>query len=338
MSGCRSSNQLPNNGKEDSSARHVSSVVSDEQTAHGAVQFTFRELVAATKNFHLERYLAESDSGCIYKGRLENTGQVVSVQHLYQNRDQGIKEFLKEVVMHSVYHHANLVKLIGYCVDGDHRLLVHEFMPFGSLEDHLHDLSPNQQPLDWNTRMKIAVGVAKGLEYLHKTSNPPVIYKDLKPSNILLDEEYHPKLSIYKLGKPIPFNNITPCVSFQHTYCPPEGPLLFESDVYSFGLVFLELITGRKPIDYTRPPQEQSLFYWARPLLKDKRKYRGVVDPLLKGRYPPKILYQALSVVEKCIQEPIAERPEIGSVVEALTYLASKTYDPNAKTDTDVVG
>ncbi|KAI3690505.1 hypothetical protein L2E82_48562 [Cichorium intybus] len=259
MSGFRSSNQEvidPNQllkkdyRKEDSSARHVSTVVSvtkDDQTAHGAVQFTFRELASATKNFHVERFLGENDSGCIYKGCLENTGQVVSVQHLNGNHDQGIKEFLKEVVMRSVFHHANLVKLIGYCVDGDHRLVVHEFMPLGSLGYHLH------------------------------------------------------------------------------------GPLLFESDVYSFGLVFLELITGRKLIDYTRPPQEQSLFYWARPLLKDERKYRGMVDPLLRGRYPPKTLHQALGVVAKCIQEPIAERPDIGSVVAALSYLASQTYEPNAK-------
>ncbi|WVY94947.1 hypothetical protein V8G54_034035, partial [Vigna mungo] len=183
-------------------AKKEAPVPKDGPTAHIAAQtFTFRELAAATKNFRPECLLGEGGFGRVYKGRLESTGQVVAVKQLDRNGLQGNREFLVEVLMLSLLHHPNLVNLIGYCADGDQRLLVYEFMPLGSLEDHLHDLPPDKEPLDWNTRMKIAAGAAKGLEYLHDKANPPVIYRDLKSSNILLDEGYHPKLSDFGLAK-----------------------------------------------------------------------------------------------------------------------------------------
>ncbi|CAH1415036.1 unnamed protein product [Lactuca virosa] len=138
-------------------------VTKDGQTANIAAQtFTFRELAAATKNFRPESMLGEGGFGRVYKGRLDSTGQVVAVKQLDRNGLQGNREFLVEVLMLSLLHHPNLVNLIGYCADGDQRLLVYEFMPLGSLEDHLHDLPPDKEPLDWNTRMKIAAGAAKG--------------------------------------------------------------------------------------------------------------------------------------------------------------------------------
>ncbi|KAL6970314.1 Serine/threonine-protein kinase pbl27, variant 2 [Sarracenia purpurea var. burkii] len=241
--------------------------------------------------------------------------------------------------MLSLLHHQNLVNLIGYCADGDQRLLVYEFMPLGSLEDHLHDLPPDKEPLDWNTRMKIAAGAAKGLEYLHDKANPPVIYRDLKSSNILLDEGYHPKLSDFGLAKLGPVGDkthVSTRVMGTYGYCAPEyamtGQLTLKSDVYSFGVVFLEIITGRKAIDNNRVPGEHNLVAWARPLFKDRRKFPKMADPLLQGRYPMRGLYQALAVAAMCLQEQAATRPLIGDVVTALTYLASQTYDPNAPT------
>uniref|UniRef100_A0A0E0L1S4 Protein kinase domain-containing protein n=1 Tax=Oryza punctata TaxID=4537 RepID=A0A0E0L1S4_ORYPU len=260
--------------------------------------FTFRELAAATKNFRQDCLLGEGGFGRVYKGRLEN-GQVVAVKQLDRNGLQGNREFLVEVLMLSLLHHDNLVNLIGYCADGDQRLLVYEFMPLGSLEDHLHDIPPDKEPLDWNTRMKIAAGAAKGLEFLHDKANPPVIYRDFKSSNILLE---------YAM----------------------TGQLTVKSDVYSFGVVFLELITGRKAIDNTKPLGEQNLVAWARPLFKDRRKFPKMADPLLAGRFPMRGLYQALAVAAMCLQEQAATRPFIGDVVTALSYLASQTYDPNA--------
>ncbi|KAF5941724.1 hypothetical protein HYC85_019366 [Camellia sinensis] len=315
-------------------------VQKDGPTAHIAAQtFTFRELAAATKNFRPECLLGEGGFGRVYKGRLESTGQVVAVKQLDRNGLQGNREFLVEVLMLSLLHHQNLVNLIGYCADGDQRLLVYEFMPLGSLEDHLHDLPPDKEPLDWNTRMKIAAGAAKGLEYLHDKANPPVIYRDLKSSNILLGERYLPKLSDFGLAKLGPVGDkthVSTRVMGTYGYCAPEyamtGQLTLKSDVYSFGVVFLELITGRKAIDNTRAAGEQNLVAWARPLFKDRRKFPKMADPLLQGCYPMRGLYQALAVAAMCLQEQAATRPLIGDVVTALTYLASQTYDPSAPT------
>lgn len=302
-----------------------------------AQTFTFRELASATKNFRPECLLGEGGFGRVYKGRLESTGQVVAVKQLDRNGLQGNREFLVEVLMLSLLHHPNLVNLIGYCADGDQRLLVYEYMPLGSLEDHLHDLPPDKEPLDWNTRMKIAAGAAKGLEYLHDKANPPVIYRDLKSSNILLDEGYFPKLSDFGLAKLGPVGDkthVSTRVMGTYGYCAPEyamtGQLTLKSDVYSFGVVFLEIITGRKAIDNTRSAGEHNLVAWARPLFKDRRKFSKMADPLLQGRYPIRGLYQALAVAAMCLQEQAATRPLIGDVVTALTYLASQSYDPNA--------
>ncbi|XP_020253516.1 serine/threonine-protein kinase PBS1-like isoform X1 [Asparagus officinalis] len=298
--------------------------------------FTFRELAAATKNFRPECFIGEGGFGRVYKGRLENTGQVVAIKQLDRNGLQGNREFLVEVLMLSLLHHPNLVNLIGYCADGDQRLLVYEFMPFGCLEDHLLDLPDDKEPLDWNTRMKIAAGAAKGLEYLHDKANPPVIYRDFKSSNILLDEGFHPKLSDFGLAKLGPVgdkSHVSTRVMGTYGYCAPEyamtGQLTVKSDVYSFGVVLLELITGRRAIDSTKAHGEQNLISWARPMFNDRRKLAKLADPKLQGRYPMRGLYQALAVASMCIQEDATTRPLIADVVTALSYLASQAYDPS---------
>ncbi|KAG6498056.1 hypothetical protein ZIOFF_045964 [Zingiber officinale] len=330
----------------DSDLTKEASISKEGSAEHIEVKlFTFREIAAAAKNFRQDCLLGEGGFGRVYKGRLE-TGQVVAVKQLDRNGLQGNREFLVEVLMLSLVHHDNLVNLIGYCADGDQRLLVYEFMPLGSLEDHLHvldlvleadnqDLPADKEPLDWNTRMKIAAGAAKGLEYLHDKASPPVIYRDFKSSNILLGEGYHPKLSDFGLAKLGPVGDkthVSTRVMGTYGYCAPEyamtGQLTVKSDVYSFGVVFLELITGRKAIDNTRPSGDQNLVAWARPLFKDRRKFPKMADPLLQGRYPTRGLYQALAVAAMCLQEQAATRPLIGDVVTALSYLASQSYDP----------
>ncbi|KAL9680104.1 hypothetical protein QQ045_017981 [Rhodiola kirilowii] len=260
--------------------------------------------------------------------------QAVAVKQLDRNGLQGNREFLVEVLMLSLLHHPNLVNLIGYCADGDQRLLVYEFMPLGSLEDHLFEVPPEKEPLDWNTRMRIAAGAAKGLEHLHDSAKPPVIYRDFKSSNILLDEGFVPKLSDFGLAKLGPTgdkSHVSTRVMGTYGYCAPEyamtGQLTVKSDVYSFGVVFLELITGRRAIDGTRPHGEQNLVTWARPLFNDRKKFAKLADPQLEGRYPVRGLYQALAVASMCIQEQAATRPLIGEVVTALSYLANQAYD-----------
>ncbi|PNX73931.1 serine/threonine-protein kinase, partial [Trifolium pratense] len=241
-----------------------------ESSSNIAAQtFTFRELASITRNFRQENLIGEGGFGRVYKGRLEKTNQEVAVKQLDRNGLQGNREFLVEVLMLSLLHHQNLVNLIGYCADGDQRLLVYEYMPLGSLEDHLLDLEPHQKPLDWFTRMKVALEAAKGLEYLHDKANPPVIYRDLKSSNILLDKDFNAKLSDFGLAKLGPTgdkSHVSSRVMGTYGYCAPEyqrtGQLTVKSDIYSFGVVLLELITGRRTIDNTRHSREQNLVTW----------------------------------------------------------------------------
>ncbi|KAH0891017.1 hypothetical protein HID58_053446 [Brassica napus] len=169
-----------------------------------AQTFTFRELATATKNFRKECLIGEGGFGRVYKGKLEKCDKAVAVKQLDRNGLQGNREFIVEVMMLSLLHHKHLVNLIGYCADGDQRLLVYEYMSRGSLEDHLLELTPDQEPLDWDTRMRIALGAAMGLEYLHDKANPPVIYRDLKAANILLDSDFNAKLSDFGLAKAQP--------------------------------------------------------------------------------------------------------------------------------------
>jgi len=234
-----------------------------------------------------------------------------------------------EVLILSLLHHPNLVNLVGYCSDGNQRILVYEYMPNGSLEDHLLNIGPDKKPLDWNTRIKVAAGAAKGLEYLHETANPPVIYRDFKASNILLDKSFNPRLSDFGLAKLGPTGDrthVSTRVMGTYGYCAPEyastGQLTTKSDVYSFGVVLLEVITGRRVIDNSRPSEEQNLITWAQPLFKDKKKFHLMADPLLDGNYPEKALCQALAVAAMCLQEEASTRPLICDVVTALEYLS----------------
>ncbi|KAJ6411886.1 hypothetical protein OIU84_005038 [Salix udensis] len=150
----------------------------------GARSLTFRELAAATRNFREDNLIGEGGFGRVYKGQLE-TGELVAVKQLNQDGLQGNREFIVEVLMLSLLHHSNLVTLVGYCTSGDQRLLVYEYMPMGSLEDHLFDLEPGREPLSWSTRIKIAVGAARGLEYLHCKSR--LFLKDQKKYRQLAD-------------------------------------------------------------------------------------------------------------------------------------------------------
>ncbi|XP_078176076.1 putative serine/threonine-protein kinase PBL23 isoform X1 [Carex rostrata] len=293
--------------------------------------FTFKEISEATNGFSSESLVGEGGFGRVYKGHMELEGknQTIAVKQLDRSGMQGNREFLVEVLMLSLLHHDNLVNLIGYCADSHQRILVYEYMPFGSLEDHLLDLPPEKTALDWNTRMKIALGAAKGLEYLHETANPPVIYRDFKASNILLDEVFNPKLSDFGLAKVGPVGDksyVSTRVMGTYGYCAPEyaltGKLTTMSDVYSYGVVFLEIITGRRAIDMTKPESEQNLVQWAEPRFRDKKRFVEMADPALDGEYPTKGLYQALAIAAMCLQEEASTRPVISDVVTALEYLA----------------
>ncbi|KAL8112858.1 hypothetical protein AgCh_020240 [Apium graveolens] len=295
--------------------------------------YTFRELAAATQNFHPDLLLGEGGFGRVYKGQITRTNEVVAVKQLDRNGYQGNQEFLAEVLTLSIVHHPNLVNLLGYCADGQQRILVYEYMPNGSLENHLLEISAERPPLDWYTRMKIAKGAAQGLEYLHDTASPPIIFRDFKAANILLDNNFNPKLSDFGLAKLGPTgeqDHVSTRVMGTYGYCAPEyartGQLTTKSDVYSFGVVFLEIISGKRAIDTSKPTEQQNLVTWATPLFKDKRKFKSIADPLLKGKYPVKGLYQALAIAAMCLQEEANTRPLISDVVTALEFLSMENY------------
>ncbi|KAF3973040.1 hypothetical protein CMV_003507 [Castanea mollissima] len=246
--------------------------------------YTYRELATATNNFREESFIGEGGFGIVYKGKLERTGQVVAVKKLNHSGLQGDPEFLVEVLMLTLLRHPNLVTLFGYCAEGNQRLLVYEYMSLGSLEDHLHDLPPDKEPLDWNTRMMIAAGAAKGLEFLHHQAEPPVIFRDL-----------------------------------------------------NFGVVLLELLTGRKALDdnYGR---DRQLVEWARPMLKDRKKVTQLADPLLRGQFPESVFKKTVDVAILCLQEKANNRPCMQDVVAALNYLASRKYNPNKANNAEIKG
>ncbi|GMI78892.1 hypothetical protein HRI_001558500 [Hibiscus trionum] len=301
-----------------------------EENEHVAAQaFTFRELATATKNFRQESVLGEGGFGKVYKGTLQATGQVVAVKQLDRNAGLENKDFLAEVAKLSRLQHPNLVNLIGYCADGDQRLLVYEFMPQGSLEDHLLGKKAQRKPLDWVTRMKIACGAAQGLEYLHDKTNPPIIYRDFKSSNVLLDEHLNPKLSDIGPDKLDPSIDKMPMQSRAmgtYGYSAPEysrsGRLTPIADVYSFGVVLLELITGRRVVDTTKSVEEQNLVAWAQPIFREQKKFPEMADPLLKKKFPDRDLNQAVGIAAMCLQDEAAARPLMSDVVTALSFLS----------------
>ncbi|XP_021900184.1 probable serine/threonine-protein kinase PBL24 [Carica papaya] len=300
----------------------------DEGNNNTPVQtFTFRELATATKNFRQECLLGEGGFGRVYKGTIQSTGQVVAVKQLDRNGLHGNKEFVAEVSRLSQLHHPNLVNLIGYCADGDQRLLVFEYMPKGSVEDQLLDIKSEGKALDWETRIRIAYGAAQGLEYLHEKANPPIIYGDLKSSSILLDEEMKAKLSDFGMDKPGDHKMpISSRVMGTYGYCAPEyargSQLTVKSDVYSFGVVLLELITGRRVIDTTKPPDQQNLVSWAQPIFRDPKRFPDMADPLLHRKFPERDLNQAVAIAAMCLQDEATARPLISDVVTALSFLS----------------
>ncbi|WJX88020.1 Serine/threonine-protein kinase pbl34 [Trifolium repens] len=297
-------------------------------------KFCFNDLKLATRNFRPESLLGEGGFGCVFKGWIEEngtapvkpgTGLTVAVKTLNHDGLQGHKEWLAEVNYLGDLVHQNLVKLIGYCIEDDQRLLVYEFMPRGSLENHLFRRS---LPLPWSIRMKIALGAAKGLAFLHEEAERPVIYRDFKTSNILLDAEYNAKLSDFGLAKDGPEGDkthVSTRVMGTYGYAAPEyvmtGHLTSRSDVYSFGVVLLEMITGRRSMDKNRPNGEHNLVEWARPHLGERRRFYRLIDPRLEGHFSIKGAQKAAHLAAHCLSRDPKARPLMSEVVEALKPL-----------------
>ncbi|KAF3323440.1 serine/threonine-protein kinase [Carex littledalei] len=293
--------------------------------------FTLAELSAVTKGFSGSNFLGEGGFGPVYKGFVDEKvkpglkAQAVAVKLLDLEGGQGHKEWLAEVIFLGQLRHQNLVKLIGYCYEEEHRLLVYEYMTSGSLESRLFKRSSTAMP--WQTRLNIAVGAAKGLAFLHDAEKP-VIYRDFKASNILLDSDYNAKLSDFGLAKDGPEgddSHVSTRVMGTHGYAAPEyimtGHLTAKSDVYSFGVVLLELLSGRMCVDKSRPSREQNLVDWARPYLNDPKKLVRIMDPSLDGQYSAKGAQKAAALAYQCLGHSPKSRPNMSAVVDMLEPL-----------------
>lgn len=288
--------------------------------------FAYEELKEATNNFELASVLGEGGFGRVYKGVLKD-GTSVAIKKLSSGGHQGDREFLVEVEMLSRLHHRNLVKLLGYYSsrDSSQHLLCYELVPNGSLEAWLHGPLDANHTLDWETRMKIALDAARGLAYLHEDSQPCVIHRDFKASNILLENNFHAKVADFGLAKQAPEgrgNYLSTRVMGTFGYVAPEyamtGHLLVKSDVYSYGVVLLELLSGRKPVDMSQPSGQENLVTWSRPILRDKDRLGELVDPRLGGKYPKEDFVQVCAIAAACVAPEANQRPTMGEVVQSL--------------------
>lgn len=294
--------------------------------------FTFDELKQATNNFNPENVLGEGGFGRVYKGVLKD-GTAVAIKR-FGGGGQGDREFVVEVEMLSRLHHRNLVKLIGYYAsrDSSQHMLCYELISNGSLEAWLHGPQGSTQPLDWDTRLKIALDAARGLAYLHEDSQPCVIHRDFKASNILLESDFHAKVADFGLAKLAPegpVNYVATQVMGTFGYVAPEyamtGHLLVKSDVYSYGVVLLELLSGRKPVDMSQPSGEENLVTWARPLLRDRERLRELADGRLENKFAKEDFMHVATIAAACVAPEASQRPTMGEVVQSLRMLQSQS-------------
>ncbi|XP_024018100.1 probable serine/threonine-protein kinase PBL26 [Morus notabilis] len=280
-------------------------------------EFTYKELNVATSCFSDKNFLSEGGFGSVYKGVLKNGLNIAVKQHKSASF-QGEKEFEAEVHFLSKARHENLVVLLGSCSEGDNRLLVYEFVCNRSLDQHLS--KHTREPLSWNERMKIATGAAKGLQYLHAKN---IVHRDIRPNNILLTHDHHTLLGDFGLARTQEedHSSVTRVVGTLG-YLAPEyaesGKVSTKTDVYSFGVILLQLITGRGTND--KSLEGRSLVGWARPLLKE-RNYPDLIDSRITDSHDVHQLFWMIRVAEKCLTKDPKKRLSMDEVVYALNYL-----------------
>lgn len=278
----------------------------------------------ATNGFSNANLLGQGGFGYVHKGVLPN-GKEVAIKQLKAGSGQGEREFQAEVEIISRVHHKHLVSLVGYCMTGSQRLLVYEFVPNNTLEFHLH--GKGRPTMDWPTRLRIALGAAKGLAYLHEDCHPKIIHRDIKAANILLDFKFEAKVADFGLAKFSSEVNthVSTRVMGTFGYLAPEyassGKLTEKSDVFSFGVMLLELITGRRPVDSTHSFMEDSLVDWARPLLTralEDGNFDSLVDQRLQRDYNNNEMARMVACAAACVRHSARRRPRMSQIVRAL--------------------
>ncbi|XVF62016.1 hypothetical protein PTKIN_Ptkin08bG0182700 [Pterospermum kingtungense] len=285
--------------------------------------FSYEELQAATGGFSRANLLGQGGFGYVHKGVLPN-GKEVAVKSLKTGSGQGEREFQAEVEIISRVHHRYLVSLVGYCIAGEQRMLVYEFLPNNTLEYHLH--GKDLPVMEFSSRLRIALGSAKGLAYLHEDCHPRIIHRDIKAANILLDYSFEAKVADFGLAKLSSDNytHVSTRVMGTFGYLAPEyassGKLTEKSDVFSFGVMLLELITGKQPVDHTNT-MDDSLVDWARPLLAralEDGNHEGLVDPRLEDNYNHTEMQRLVACAAASIRHSARKRPKMSQIVRAL--------------------
>ncbi|KAL5799073.1 hypothetical protein ACOSQ2_003893 [Xanthoceras sorbifolium] len=314
-----------------------------EEKAHNLRVFTFSELRQATTDFNRLLKIGEGGFGNVYKGSIkpaDGKGDPIFVAIKKLNRDglQGHKQWLAEVQFLGVVEHQNLVKLIGYCAAdgarGIQRLLVYEFMPNRTLEHHLFNKA--FPPLPWKTRLQITLGSAEGLAYLHQGLEVQVIYRDFKSSNVLLDENFNPKLSDFGLAREGPLadrTHVSTAVVGTYGYAAPDyvetGHLTAKSDVWSFGVVLYEILTGRRSLERNRPKAEQKLLDWVQQYPADSKKFGLIMDPRLENEYSINAARKIARLADSCLSRSAKDRPKMSEVVENLKQIMQVSDEGN---------
>ncbi|XP_031402427.1 probable serine/threonine-protein kinase PBL28 [Punica granatum] len=293
--------------------------------------FTLKEMEEATCSFSDGNMIGMGGFGRVYRGILRS-GEVVAIKKMqlppFKEAD-GEREFRVEVDILSRLDHQNLVSLIGYCADGKNRFLVYEFMHNGNLQDHLTGIG--KAKMDWPIRLKVALGAARGLEYLHSGSavGVPIVHRDFKSTNILLTAKFEAKISDFGLAKLMPEGKET-CETARMLgtfgYFDPEytstGKLTLQSDVYAFGVVLLELLTGRRAVDLNQGPNDQNLVIQVRHILNNRKKLRKVIDPNLShSSYSLDSVMMFANLASRCVRLDSGERPSMGDCVKELQLI-----------------
>ncbi|KAM7270413.1 hypothetical protein ACFE04_029627 [Oxalis oulophora] len=302
------------------------------------------ELNRMTGNFGQKALIGEGSYGRVFLAKLSD-GRDAAIKKLdTSSSPEPDSDFSAQLSAVSRLKNEHFLELMGYCLDANNRILVYEYASMGSLHDVLHGRKGVQgaEPgpvLTWGQRVKIAYGAAKGLEYLHEKTQPPIVHRDVRSSNVLLFDDFMSKIADFNLT-----NQSSDTAARLHStrvlgtfgYHAPEyamtGQITQKSDVYSFGVVLLELLTGRKPVDHTMPKGQQSLVTWATPRLSED-KVKQCVDPKLNNEYPPKAIAKLAAVAALCVQYEADFRPNMTIVVKALQpLLNSKPAGPETPT------
>ncbi|KAF7836763.1 receptor-like protein kinase THESEUS 1 [Senna tora] len=283
--------------------------------------FTFQEIQRATNNFDQSLVLGEGGFGKVYKGKIENGKKKVAIKVANPESRQGPHEFQNEIELLSKLSHQNLVSLIGYCNEESQMILVYEYLANGSLSGHLYGKNTNFVPLLWKQRLRICIGAAKGLHYLHTRGRQGVIHRDVKTANILLDENFVPKVGdfgISRKGPVVDKSHVTTNVKGSFGYLDPEyfrtKFLTVKSDVYSFGVVLMEVVCGKPALDGALPTEKMNLARWAQSC-REKGVFDEIMDPNLIGKANLESVNKVCELAWKCLEEQRAKRPPMGYVL-----------------------